>query len=156
MPSYIASENPAAEAAIIYAPGSAVIQPPYAFPGKPLLYFFEGGAYGKLSFQTISGDQFIGGSAAGYREPTFNDGGDAGGIDAGNDTYGFSGGVGTLASSASAGAMTVTTSTPISGYIGWLTFADDKTYEIANVSGTRITLESGLTTRESAWHGGVC
>ena len=48
LPSYIASENPAAEAAIIYAPGSAVIQPPYAFPGKPLLYFFEGGAYGKL------------------------------------------------------------------------------------------------------------
>ena len=150
LPSYIANENSATEAAVIYAPGSSVTQPAYKFPDKPLLYFFEGGAYGMLYLQTISGDQFIGGSTVGYREPTFNDGGAAAGIDAGNSTYGFSGGVGTLASSVAAGAKTITTSSPISGYIGWLTFADDTTYEIASVSGTTMTLASALTTRENA------
>ena len=72
--------------------GSSVNQPAYAFPETPLLYFFEGGAYGEIAFQTVPGDQFIGGSASGYREPTFNDGGAAAGIDAQNATYDFSGG----------------------------------------------------------------
>ena len=149
LPSYIASESSATEAAVIYAPGSSVNQPAYDFPETPLLYFFEGGAYGEISFQTVPGDQFIGGSAPGYREPTFNDGGAAAGIDAQNATYDFSGGASTLASSAPIGATTITTKSPISGYIGWLTFADGKTYRISKASGTTITLASGLTTAES-------
>jgi hypothetical protein len=149
LPSYIASESSATEAAVIYAPGSSVNRPAYDFPETPLLYFFEGGAYGKISFQTVPGDQFIGGSAPGYREPTFNNGGAAAGIDAQNATYDFSGGASTLASSAAIGATTITTKSPISGYIGWLTFADGKTYQISKASGTTITLASGLTAEES-------
>ena len=63
LPSYIASESSATEAAVIYAPGSSVNQPAYDFPETPLLYFFEGGAYREISFQTVPGDQFIGGSS---------------------------------------------------------------------------------------------
>ena len=81
LPSYIANESSATEAAVIYAPGSSVSQPAYDFPETPLLYFFEGGAYGEIGFQTVPGDQFIGGSTSGYREPTFNDGGAAAGIE---------------------------------------------------------------------------
>ena len=149
LPSYIASQNPTTEAAVIYAPGSSVIQPAYAFPETPLLYFFEGGAYGEIAFQTVPGDQFIGGSTSGYREPTFNDGGGAAGISAQNDTYDFSGGGSTLASSAPTGANTITTRSRIGGYINWLTFADGRTYRISRVSGTTITLASGLPTAES-------
>ena len=150
LPSYIASESSATEAAVIYAPGSSVSQPGYAFPETPLLYFFEGGAYGEIGFQAVPGDQFIGGSTSGHREPTFNDGGAAAGITAQNANYDFSGGASTLASSAPTGAKTITTRSPIGGYIGWLTFADGKTYRISSVSGTTITLVSGLTTAESA------
>ena len=148
MPSYIASESPATEAAVNYAPGTSVNQPAYDFPETPVLYFFEGGAYGEISFQTVPGDQFIGGSPSGYREPTFNDGGVPAGIAAQNATYEFSGGGSTLASSAPTGAKTITTRSPIGGYIGygWLTFADGTTYRISRVSGTTITLVSGLTT----------
>ena len=152
LPSYITSEGSATEAAVIYAPGSSVDQPAYDFPETPLLYFFEGGAYGEISFQTVPGDQFIGGSTSGYREPTFNDGGAAAGIDAENATYEFSGGDSTLASSAPTGAKTITTRSPIGGYIGsgYLTFGDGTTYRISNVSGTTITLASGLTTAHRA------
>ena len=104
LPSYIASESPGTEAAVIYAPGSSVNQPAYDFPETPLLYFFEGGAYGEISFQTVPGDQFLGGSSSGYGEPAFNDGGVAAGIDAQNATYQFSGGASTLVTSAPAGA----------------------------------------------------
>jgi Right handed beta helix region len=152
LPSYITSEGSTTEAAVIYAPGSPVGQPAYDFPETPLLYFFEGGAYGEISFQTVPGDQFIGGSTSGYREPAFNDGGAAEGIDAENATYEFSGGASTLASSASIGARTIKTRSPIGGFIsyGSLTFADGTTYRISSVSGTTITLASGLTTAHSA------
>jgi hypothetical protein len=148
LPSYIASESSGTEAAVIYAPGSSVSKPAYYFPETPLLYFFEGGAYGQIGFDTVPGDQFIGGSTSGHREPAFNDGGTAAGIDAQNATFDFSGGSGTLASSAPTGAVTITTRSPIGGYIGWLTFADGTTYGISNVSGTTITLTSGLKTAE--------
>ncbi len=150
LPSYIASEGSATEAAVIYAPGSSVNQPGYAFPQTPLLYFFEAGAYSQIGFQAVSGDQFIGGSSSGYREPTFDDGGAAAGITAQNANYDFSGGASTLASSAPAGTKTITTRSPIGGYISFLTFADRTTYRISSVSGTKITLVSGLTTTESA------
>jgi Right handed beta helix region len=152
LPSYISAESSTTPAAVIYAPGSAVNQPAYDFPQTPLLYFFEGGAYGEIGFQTVPGDQFIGGSATGYREPTFNDGGTAAGIDAQNNTYDFSGGTGTLAALARAGATTITTRSPIGGFTssGSLTFADGTTYGISSVSGTTIRLASGLTTAQSA------
>ena len=135
---------------MIYAPGSSVNQPAYAFPETPLLYFFEGGAYGEIAFQTVPGDQFIGGSTSGYREPSFNDGGAAAGISAQNGTYDFSGGGSTLASPAPTGATTITTRSRIGGFINWLTFADGRTYRISGASGTTITLASGLTNAESA------
>ena len=150
LPAYIASEGPTAQAAVIYAPGSAVAQPAYSFPETPLLYFFEGGAYGEIAFQAVSGDQFIGGSAPGYPESTFDDGGQAAGISAENGTYDFSGGGSTLASSVPSGATTLTTSTPIGGYISWLTFTDGTSYAIAKVSGTTITLGSPLKKAENA------
>ena len=150
LPPYIASERPGTEAAVIYAPGSRVALPSYDFPETPLLYFFEAGAYGEIAFQTVPGDQFIGGSSPGRREPAFNDGGSAGGISGQNATYAFSGGASTLASSAPAGATTITTGSPIDGYISSLTFADGATYAISRVSGTTITLGSGLTKAENA------
>jgi hypothetical protein len=150
LPSYIASQSPATKAAVIYAPGSNVSQPAYAFPQTPLLYFFEGGSYGEIGLEAVPGDQFIGGSAPGHREPAFDNGGKALGINAQNDTYDFSGGGSTLASAVPGGATTITTRTPIGGYIssGWLTFADGKTYQISKASGTTITLATGLKTAE--------
>ncbi len=149
LPSYIASQGAATEAAVIYAPGSNVNQPSYDFPETPLLYFFEAGAYGGIDFQTVPGDQFIGGSSPGQGEPAFDDGGSADGISAQNSTYDFSGGAATLATSAPAGATTIDTSSPIGGYISWLTFDDGTTYPISKTSGTTITLGSGLKTAES-------
>ena len=56
LPAYIAREGPATQAAVIYAPGSPVNQPAYAFPQTPLLYFFEGGGAGPdpNAFPTVS------------------------------------------------------------------------------------------------------
>src|SRR5436190_14858030 len=146
LPAYIASQSSGTKAAVIYAPGSSVSKPAYALPQTPLLHFFEGGAYGQIGFEAVPGDQFIGGSAPGHREPTFDDRGQPAGISAQNDTYDFSGGASTLASLTPAGAGTITTRSPISGDLSSLTFADGTTYPISSVSGTRITLESGLTT----------
>jgi hypothetical protein len=150
LPSYIANESSATEAAVIYAPGGSVSPPAYDFPETPLLYFFEAGAYGQIAFETVSGDQFIGGSTPGHREPTFDNGGAAAGISAQNATFDFSGGASTLASAVPAGVTTITTSSPIGGYISSLTFADGKTYPISKASGTAITLASGLSTAQSA------
>ncbi len=67
LPGYIAAEGAATEAAIIYAPGSSANVPAYARPETPVLQFFEGGAYGEISMQSVSGDEFIGGTAAATR-----------------------------------------------------------------------------------------
>ena len=150
LPSYIANESSATEAAVIYAPGSSVSRPAYDFPDTPLLYFFEGGAYGEIGFETVPGDQFIGGSTPGHREPTFDDHGAAAGISAENDTYSYSGGASTLASAVSAGMTTITIASPLAGYVSSLTFADGKTYSISKASGTVITLASALTSAERA------
>ena len=151
LPSYIASEPSATEAAVIFAPGSTHINAPaYDFPGTPILYFFEGGSYRELALQSVSGDEFIGGAAAGYPEPAFNDGGTAGGINNSNDSYGYSGGAGTLSASAKVGAKTVSTVTAIPGYIGYITFTDGSTYGISAHSGTSITLSSPLTSAEAS------
>jgi hypothetical protein len=148
LPSYIANERSDTEAAMIFAPGSSVSPPAYDVPETPVLFFFEGGAYGQIGFETVPGDQFIGGSAPGHREPTFDDHGQAAGITAENDTYGYSGGAGIVASTAPAGTTTITTNSPISGYPYSLTFADGQTYQISKASGTTITLASGLTSAE--------
>lgn len=157
LPRYIAGEGQKSEAAIIYAPGSATNAPVHESPGTPILRFFEGGAYGQISMQSISGDEFIGGSAPGYPEPTFDDGGNAGGISAENDSYGFSGGASTLAAPVSAGERRVITSRPIPGYPDHISFADGTTYQIASRSGTVITLavplRSTLAVGSPVWAG---
>ncbi|HEY6791248.1 MAG TPA: right-handed parallel beta-helix repeat-containing protein, partial [Trebonia sp.] len=151
LPSYIAAQAPTTEAAIIYAPGSTVDVPAYTQPETPIVQFYEGGAYGKLASQSVSGDEFIGGSAPGYPEPAFNNGGSSnGGISSQNDTYDISGGTATLVSAAPVGATTITTSSAIPGYIAYVTFLDKTTYRIASVNGTTITLASGLTRAEAA------
>ncbi len=150
LPSYISSQDSTTEAAVIYAPGSTVNEPAYNFPNTPIVSFFEGGAYNDIGFDSVSGDQFIGGSAAGYPEPAFDDGGNAEGIDGQNATFDFSGGASTLTATANSGATTITTADAIPGYIADLTFTDGSTYPIGNVSGTTITLDSPLTSSESA------
>ncbi len=150
LPSYIASQSPATTAAVIFAPGSNVSQPTYNFPETPILYFFEGGAYGTLTLQSVSGDMVIGGSAPGFREPTFDNHNSAGGISAQNATYGFSGGASTLPAKAPGGAKVVTTTAPIDGYISYITFADGSTYHIASHTKNSITLDSPLTAAKAA------
>jgi hypothetical protein len=150
LPGYIAAEDAATEAAIIYAPGSSTNVPAYARPETPVLQFFEGGAYGEISMQSASGDEFIGGTAANFPEPTFDDGGDAGGISGQNDTYNYSGGTATLARAAQSGATAIKTRTAIPGDISYLSFADGTTYPISSSTGTSITLSSGLTRSEAA------
>lgn len=146
LPSYIADQDPSTDAAIIFAPGASTQAPAYEFPLSPLLYFFEGGAYGAIGFQSVPGDLFIGGSAPGFPEPTFT----GGGISEQNGHWDFSGGGSTLASPAPAGATTITTAAPIDGYITTVVFADGTSYSISSASGNSITLSSGLTTAESA------
>lgn len=149
LPSYISAQGPSTQAAVIYAPGSAVDIAAYQLPETPIVQFYEGGAYGELATQSISGDEFIGGSAPGYPEPAFDDGGNAGGIDAGNDTYGFSGGANTLSATANAGATVISTSSPLAAYSNWITFSDGSTYQIDSSSGTTTTLASPLTNQEA-------
>ena len=150
LPSYIARQNPATKGAVIYAPGSSTKSPAYAFPISPIIQFFEGGAYNGLDLQSVSGDEFIGGSTASYPEPAFNDGGAAGGISSANDTYDYSGGATTLAAAAAIGATTVKITTTVPEYVNYVTFADGSTYGIAAHSRTSITLNSALTSAESS------
>ncbi len=150
LPSYIADEPSTTEAAVIFAPGATTNEPAYDFPLSPLLYFFEGGSYATLSFQTADGDLFIGGSAPGYPEPVFTGAGSDTNIDDQNDTWDFSGGGSTLASPAKVGATSLTTTTAIAGYISVLAFPDGTSFQIASNSGTSITLSSGLTNAEGA------
>jgi hypothetical protein len=151
LPSYISRQPSTTEAAVIFAPGSTQISaPPYTFPESPILYFFEGGSYGELNLQSVSGDEFIGGAAAGHPEPAFNDGGDAGGINNADDSYNYSGGAGALSASAKVGATKVGTITAIPGYIDYITFSDGSTYRISAHSGTSITLGSPLTSAEAS------
>ncbi|HUC88219.1 MAG TPA: hypothetical protein VMR95_03655 [Candidatus Binatia bacterium] len=153
LPSYISSQASTTEAAVIFAPGSSAIQnPAYDFPESPIVYYFEGGSYGQIGLQSVSGDEFIGGSASGYPEPEFNDGGNAGGINDANDTYGFTGTASTLTTTASASATTVTVSTAIPSYVYYVTFSDGYTDHIASYSSTApytITLDTPLPNSES-------
>ena len=150
LPTYMAAESPGTTAAIIYEPGSNTSSPAYDFPNTPILQFFEGGSYGYLGLQTISGDEFIGGSATGFPGPQFNDSGGAGGIASNNDTFSYSGGSSTLAATANAGDTTVTTTSAISAYAAQITFADGTTYGIAGGTPTSIQLNAPLANSETA------
>lgn len=151
LPAYIAAEAPTTEAAVIFAPGSTDVDAPaYAYPELPLLYFFEGGAYGPLGLDTISGDEFIGGSAPGFPEPQFDNANNAAGINGQNGSHYYSGGSSTLAANANAGDTTITVAATIPGFINYVTMADGSTYQIASASGTSITLDSPLTGAESS------
>ena len=150
LPSYISQESPQTEAAVIHAPGSSVTVPAYQLPESPVLQFFEGGAYGRISFQAVTGDEFIGGAAPGYGEPAFNDGGHALGISSANDSFDFSGDTSTLTSAVKPGATKITTHTALRGYTSDLTFADGSTYTIASSSGVSVTLATKVKRAEAA------
>ena len=149
LPSYISGEGSSAEAAEIFAPGSTVNAEAYQFPQTPIMYFFEGGAYSNLSLPSVSGDEFIGGSTSGFPEPNFNNNDTAGGINQNNGTYNFDGGSSTLATPASSGATTITTSTALPGYMNYITFADGYTDKISSYSGTSVTLNTALPNSKS-------
>lgn len=149
LPSYIADENATTEAVVIFAPGAPVVRPSYLYPDSPLIYFFEGGSYGELDLQSVSGDEFIGGSAPGYPEAKFDDGGKGGGLDNANDHFGFSGAASRLAVNAVAGANSVTLSSAVPSYAHYLTFADGTTRHISNSSGSNVVLSSPLTASEA-------
>ena len=144
LPGYIAGEAPATEAVMIFAPGSVVSQPGYLSPLSPVLYFFEGGAYKNLGFGSVSGDEFIGGSAPGYPEPVFDDGGETSGdgtISQENSSYDFSsGGSSTLAAKVPARATSISLTSPLSQYIKYLNFSDGSRYDVASVSASRTTI----------------
>jgi hypothetical protein len=151
LPTYIATESGTTTGAIIYAPGATAAAEAYQFPDTPVLYFFEGGAYGEIGLETISGDEFIGGSSGSpsdpstyYPEPTFNDRGSAAGISAQNDSAAPSGGVATLAFGASAGARTLRLTAAVGGTWGYLTVAGN-TYEVPDHNGTSVGIDSGLS-----------
>lgn len=147
LPAYIADERPKTEAAVVFAPGSSAVAQAYKFPLSPVLYFFEGGSYGAIGLQSAPGDLFVGGSAPGFGEPVFTGGG---GISAQNNTWDFSGGSSRLAVGVPVGSNVISTTSPISGYIGFLTIAGGHTYSVSAVSGTKITLASPLRTSERA------
>ena len=146
LPWYIREESPSTEAAVVVAPGDSATMPSYALPESPVLYFFEGGAYGAIGLQTVPGDVVIGGSASGYVEPVFH----AGEIEAQNDTYDFSGGGTKLALSALAGSITITTTRPIAGFVNEVTFPDGSHDGIVRQAGTTIKLSSPLSGPEAA------
>ena len=149
LPSYISGQSSHAMAAVIFAPGATASMFAYDLPLSPVLFFFEGGAYDAIDFQAAPGDLFIGGSTEGYPEPTFTHGR----ISDQNDTWDFSGGGSTLASSAPVGSKTIRITGAIGGYLGTLTFADGTSYSIdtsADNSGSSITLASELTADQSA------
>ena len=155
LPSYIASESPTTEAAVIYAPGSTASLSAFEFPESPVLSFFEGGAYGVLALQSVTGDEFIGGSASGYPEPTFNNNGQAAGISAQNDTYshtnGYNKSIASIASAAGQGATSVTltaSAIPLLKY-GRIAIGND-TYEVTSVSGSQSGYTVGVAGLDSA------
>jgi hypothetical protein len=158
LPSYVAAEPQGTLAAIIYAPGSTVTVPSYntsppTAPNSPIIQFFEGGAYTDLSLQSVSGDEFIGGSAPGYPEPRFNDKGTTGGIQQTNDSLNYSGAANALAATAPKGATTISVAGTLPNYIQYVTFADGFADKI-NKAGTgsppvSVTLDTPLPRAEA-------
>jgi hypothetical protein len=155
LPPWIAAQGAGVVAATIFAPGATVSVPAYGRPSTPTLFFFEGGSYGQIGFQTISGDQFIGGSAAGFPEPKFDNGGGAAGIDAGNDSHGYTGARSTVTATANAGQNQVTVAGYLGDFITNISFPDGNTYQIASSIGNTYTLSTNISSTiaagTSAW-----
>jgi hypothetical protein len=158
LPTYIADEGRTTTAAVIFAPGSRADLQAYNFPESPILYFFEGGAYGAIGLQSVTGDEFIGGSTVRYPEPKFDDGGAQDGISAQNDSFSYANGyrksISSVAAAAHQGATGITltaSAIPLMKY-GRIAIGGD-TYEIDSVSGSqssyRVTL-AGLDTPVTA------
>jgi hypothetical protein len=155
LPSYISGQPSTTEAAIIYAPGSTVNLAAYQLPETPVVQFFEGGAYGELAIQTVTGDEFMGGSASGYPEPTFNNSGDSAGISAQNDTFSYSNGyrtsIATVSSAAAQGATSLTltaSSIPLLA-TGRIAINGD-TDELTSVSGAQSGYTVGVAKLDAA------
>lgn len=155
LPAYISGEGASAAAAKIFAPGSTATGQAWQFPSTPIIYFFEGGAYSSgIGLQTVSGDEFIGGSASGFPEPVFDDGGGAGGIGAGNDSQDYDNGnrfvVASVTAAAAQGATTVNLTAPNYPIVQWSNIViggDD--YTVSAVSGSEsggytVTIPGGL------------
>ena len=158
LPSYIASQPSSTTAAVIYAPGGNANQPAYNFPNSPLLYFFEGGAYGQIGLAAVSGDQFIGGSTTGYPEPTFDNGHGAGGISAQDDSHDAPNNttaIAHLTAAAAQGATSITLSASSIPQVQWsIVMIGGHDYTISGVSGGQsaytLTLEGGLDAAAAA------
>jgi Right handed beta helix region len=154
LPSYISSQSSGTEAAMILAPGSTdIADPAYDFPNSPILFYFEGGNYGQIGLQSVSGDEFIGGSANGFPEPVFNDGGNAAGINAQNDTYDSPSNttaIGHLTAAAAQGATTISVSATTIPEVQWgVVMIGGNDYKISALSGSEssgytLTLDGGL------------
>jgi hypothetical protein len=143
LPTYIVNEGPSATAATIYAPGQAVALSSYQHPNNAELFFFEGGSYTSIYAQTLSGDEFIGGSVPGYPEPVFNG---ASAINNSEDHWNATQGYGTVATTVT-NSSTITADTGFSPgyYNNKIVFADGTVAAISSISGTTITLASPVT-----------
>ncbi len=158
LPSYIANEGATTTAAVIFAPGSTVSVPPYDYPNSPVLYFFEGGSYGPIDFQAVSGNQYIGGSAPGYPEPQFNDNNGVGGISGQNDSYDYPNSttaISHLASAAAQGATSIILTNSTIPLVQWgAVNIGGHSYTMDAVSGSQsgytITISGGLDTAQAA------
>jgi hypothetical protein len=152
LPAYIASQASTTVAAVIHAPGSDTAQPQYFFPNTPIIHFYEGGVYGAIVNQAVSGNQYIGGSAPGFPEPTFDNGGGAGGISAQNDSYDYPNNttaISHLSSAAAQGATTVTLTGATLPLMKWGNISiAGHTYTISDITGTQsgytVTVTGGL------------
>jgi len=155
LPAYLADQPSSTDVATVYAPGQSIDLTSYNHPGNPELFFFEGGNYGSLSAQALSGDEYIGGSAPGYGEPVFNGGNSTGsgmGIQNSQDHYAFNGAGATLASTAPAGATSITLTTAAQQYTSHVAFADPDglhVYGVSRVSGDTVDLRARLRESEN-------
>jgi hypothetical protein len=152
LPSYISSQAPSTTAAMIYAPGSDTAQPQYYFPNTPILHFYEGGAYGQIGSQAVSGNMYIGGSAPGFREPTFDNGGAANGIKGQNDSYDYPNSttvISHVSAATAAGTSTITLTSSTLPLVKWGRInIGGHSYKMSNVTGSQsgytVTIDGGL------------
>jgi hypothetical protein len=153
LPSYISSMGASAHAATIFAPGANVGLASFEVPETPAIYFFEGGNYAAIDIQATSGSLFIGGSASGFPEPKFNNGGGAAGISAQNDSYSYNNNPSLIAHTASATAQGATTVTLGASTVPLMQWANvtigSNIYDVSAVTDTQsggytLTIAGGL------------
>ncbi len=147
LPGYISGETSSTQAAEIVAPGAAVDN--LNTPESPIIYFFEGGAYGELGTAAVNGDEYIGGSNGSFGEPAFSNGGNQGGIGDWNASYDNPSALATIAggSALPVGTTTFTlTASRLPIVAGEILDISGNYYPVQSVSGSQsgytITLQS--------------